>query len=285
MTTATLIIGCGYLGERVARALLRQGQVVYGTTRSQAGADRLRAVAPGINPVIADVLDPGSLRTLPAVDRALHCVGFDRSAGVPIRRVYVDGFDHVIEALAHKAKTLIYASSTGVYGQDDGDWIDERSTTEPTTESGRACLDAERLLSTFPGRWAIVRFSGLYGPDRVPRRASLLKGEPIAGDPAKWINWIHIDDAADAAIAALDRAKSGETYLASDDRPVRRDEFYSFVADRLGAPLPRFVPLPPGGREDSNKRVANRKIREELDVRWLHADYRSGILDALKSGE
>ncbi|MEO2092124.1 MAG: sugar nucleotide-binding protein, partial [Gemmataceae bacterium] len=89
---------------------------------------------------------------------------------------------------------LLYISSTSVYGQTDGAWIDETSPTEPLEESGRVILEAEQTLRQFRPDAVVLRFAGIYGPGRVLRKASLLKGEPVPGDPDRFINLIHVDD-------------------------------------------------------------------------------------------
>ena len=126
----------------------------------------------GIEAVIADVLVPESLSRLPNVDRVFYSVGYDRAAGSSMRVVYVDGLRHLLEILPQSVTNFVYASSTGVYGQTDGEWVDENSLTCPQHESGRVCLAAEELVLT----WAktndqsasaiILRFAGLYGPGR-----------------------------------------------------------------------------------------------------------------------
>jgi len=285
----TLIVGCGYLGRRVGRLLANRHETVHGTTRSESGGEELARW--GVRPVIADVLDPASLARLPEADRVVYCVGFDRAAGLPMRTVYVDGLRDALEALAGKTRRVVYASATSVYGHNDGGWVDEDSPTEPTTESGRVCLDAETLAASVAAErgleLVVVRYSGLYGPGRILRRAAIEKGEPIVGDPAKWLNLIQIDDAASAAVAALDHGVPGRVYLATDDQPVERRGFYEFVATALGAPPPRFVSPEPGGaearREDSNKRVSNRRIRAELGFKPAYPGSRQGVMAALES--
>jgi len=284
----TLIIGVGYLGERVARQLVARGDRVFGTTRSLGRAIELSRL--GIESIVADVTVSDSLARLPEVDRVLYCVGFDRSQGLPIRAVYVDGLRHALGHLLDRAGKFVYAGSTGVYGQDDGGWVDEESPTEPRSESGRACLEAESVIQSYellPS--TILRYSGLYGPGRIMRREGLLKGEPIVGDPEKFLNLIHIDDAAKVAIAALDADEPGLLYLASDDRPSPRREFYELAAQALGAPVPRFESPAPGsskaGRDESNKRVSNARMKAELGVTLTYPDLTSGVPAAIRSVE
>jgi nucleoside-diphosphate-sugar epimerase len=279
----TLIVGCGYLGQRVARLLTSQGERVVGTVRSNEHGTALESQ--GIEPIIADVLDPDSLSALPDSERVVYCVGFDASAGSSMRAVYVDGLRNVVERLAGRPRHLVYASSTGVYGQDDGRWVTEDDPPEPRHEAGRVCLDAETLalgLGTERGLATVVlRFAGLYGPGRVLRRASLERGDPIQGDPGKVLNLVHIDDAAQAVAAALARGAPGSVYLVCDDRPVERREYYQLAAALLGAPSPRFELPEPGsrkaGRDDSNKRISNRRLRSELGVTLAYPDITTGL--------
>ena len=279
--TTTLILGCGYLGRRVASQLLARGDRVLGTARSESRGAELRAL--GIEPVLADVLDPTTLR-FSRVDRVFACIGFDRSAGVPIHAVYVDGLRNALAALPEPPERLVYASSTGVYGQTEGDWVDEEAPAVPLTDSGRACLEAEGIVLALPGS-VVLRYSGLYGPGRIIRRPAVERGEPIVGDPDRTLNVIHIDDAANAAVAALDRGEPGRIYLASDDRPVARREYYGRVAEYLKAPTPRFVPpgpdSPEARREGTNKRISNRRLREELGVTLAYPDIATGIPAAM----
>ena len=274
---STLIVGCGYLGRRVGRVLADRGERVFGTTRSASKAGELSAL--GIEPVIADVLDPGSLARLPTADRVLACVGYDRAGGVPMRTVYVDGLRQVIERIVG-ASRLVYASATSVYGQNDGGWVDESSPTVPTTESGRVCLEAEQVARRLGAERGlavnVVRFSGLYGPGRLPSRGGLVRGEPVPGDPERYLNLIQIDDAATATVAALDRGIPGRGYLISDDRPIHRREYYELVARLLNAPTPRFEATA-ASQELPNKRVSNRRMREELGVVLAYPDITSGV--------
>lgn len=278
---STLIVGCGYLGRRVGRLLARRGEPVWGTVRSQARAAEL--AAEGIEPVLADVLDPGSLAGLPQADRVLYCVGFDRGSGAPLRAVAVAGLRDLLMRLPGTVGRLVYAGTTGVYGQEDGGWVDEESPAEPRHESGRVALEAEGVVQAFAAERrltaVVVRFAGLYGPGRIIRRAALAAGEAIAGDPRGFLNLIHIDDAATAAVAALGRDRPGPLYLAGDDRPVRRCEYYERAAELLGAPRPRFEPLAAGDR--ANRRVANRRIKAELDLTLAYPDIQTGLPAAL----
>jgi nucleoside-diphosphate-sugar epimerase len=284
----TLIIGCGYLGRRLGALLLCDGGRVFGTVRSSRRAAELAVL--GIEPVIADVLHPDSLRGLLRADRVFYCVGFDRSAGAAMRAVYVDGLQNVLDHLSPSTRRIVYASSTGVYGQSSGEWVDEDSPTQPLHESGRVCLEAEGRVRA----WAVshsltavvLRFAGLYGPGRIVRQTILERGEPIPGDPDRFLNLVHIDDAARTSAAVLDADEPASIYLVADDRPVTRREYYSVAAGALGAPEPRFTPAsigsPESTRDATNKRVANRRMRRRLGISLLYPDITTGLPAALE---
>lgn len=273
-----LILGCGYLGRRVAKLWLAQGHHMFGVTRRSEGATALRQQ--GIEPIVADVLQPDTMSLLPSVDTVLHAVGLDRSSGASMRTVYVDGLANVLDHLP-KPNRFIYVSSSSVYGQTDGDWVDEDSPAEPQEESGQIVLEAERLLRTRLPEAIILRFAGIYGPGRLLRRKTIEAGEPIVGDPDKWLNLIHVDDGARAVLAAQEHGWPGRVYNICDDHPVRRRDFYNEFARRLGAPAPRFVtppvdqPLPP--HEKGNRRIRNGRMRDELGLTPRFANHVEGL--------
>jgi len=267
---AHLILGCGYLGRVVARRWLAAGHQVAALTRSR--ADELRAI--GIEPVLGDVTDP-ALR-LPAADTVVYAVGLDRSSGKPMREVYVGGLANVLAALPD-FRRFIYVSSTSVYGQTGGEWVDESSQTGPAEESGQVVLECERLLRQRRPAAICLRFAGIYGPGRVIRRAAVERGEPLAADPDGWLNLIHVEDGAAAALAAAERGEPGAIYNVADDRPATRREFYAEMAALLGAPAPRFT----AAVERSNRRVSNRQMRAELGVDLQFPDFRAGLRDAI----
>jgi nucleoside-diphosphate-sugar epimerase len=283
----TLIVGCGYLGQRLGVLLTRAGERVCGTVRSPGRAAALAALK--IEPLVADVLDPKSLTSLPAAERVFYCVGFDRSAGASMRSVYVDGLVNLLDRLPHSVGRFVYASSTGVYGQTEGEWVDEETAPSPRTESGKICLEAEERLHSWSERHGgspsasivILRYAGLYGPGRIVRRALVERGEPIPGDPAKLFNLIQIDDAARAALAALSAHSPDPLYLASDDRPITRGEYYGLLAQLLSAPPPLFRPNQTGGSEEgrdaTSKRVANRRLKARLGLELLYPDISTGL--------
>jgi nucleoside-diphosphate-sugar epimerase len=251
-----LVIGCGYLGQRVAARWAAAGEEVLALTRSPQRAEEFRRR--GWRAVVGDVMEPASLEKLPQVETLFYAVGFDRAAGLSQREVYVNGLRNVLEALAQRVGHWIYVSSTSVYGQQAGEWIDETSPTEPTRENGQVCREAELLIERhYPvgnksRRANILRLAGLYGPGRLLRRVSDLKaGLPIQGDPDGWLNLIHVEDAVETILACENRGEPGAVYLVSDDEPVRRRDYYTVLSELLGVELPPFE-ADPGWHAQTN---------------------------------
>ena len=274
-----LIFGCGYLGKRVARLWQAQGQSVWATTRGRAA--ELRPL--GIESIVCDLLTGAGLESLPHVAVVAYCVGFDRSPGATMRDVYVRGLENVLDRLPSPNR-FVYVSSTGVYGQSQGEEVDESAPTEPAEESGRVVLEAEGVLRRRLPDAVVLRFAGIYGPGRMIRRQTIEAGEPLVGDPEKWLNLIHVEDGAAAVVAATERGRPGVVYNVCDDHPVRRGEFYAEMARLLGAPAPRFVPPQPGNappHERANRRILNRRLRGELGLELHYPSFVEGLRAAL----
>jgi nucleoside-diphosphate-sugar epimerase len=288
-----LIVGCGYLGQRVATTWLASGHRVFATTRSSEKASQL--AKQGIKPLLMDVsrgwtLQPEESSSRP-FDAVLFALGFDRQDGRSIEGIYRSALQTVLAALSPvPPKKLIYISSTGVYGDVGGDWVDEDSPCNPTRDGGKACLVAERLLALPPWseRSLILRLAGIYGPGRLPRKADLVAGKPIASSDGGYLNLIHVADAVQAIELALEKAIPPRTYIVSDGAPVVRGDYYREVARQLGAPEPRFDPNSPSSRNARSgaaKRVSNARISRELHFVPRFPSYREGIAAALNERE
>ncbi len=276
-----LIIGCGYLGQRVARRWRDAGHDVFVVTRSEA---RSRELADeGYCSIVADVLRPETLADLPVADSVLFAVGYDRRSNASIHETYAGGLAHVLDALPAETGRLIYISSTGVYGQTEGEIVDERSATEPSREGGRASLAAEQTLWAHPlgQRGVVLRLAGIYGPGRIPLVAKICAGEPIPAPERGWLNLIHVDDACSVVLAAAERAEPPQTYLVSDGHAIERRAYYQELARLVGVPPPVFATPAPdsssAARATSNKRVSNERMQAELNVALAYPTYREGL--------
>ncbi len=269
---STLIIGCGYLGQRVATAWREEGRMVYAFTRNRAEV----LIQTGFTPVPGDVTDPSTLKNLPQVETVLYAVGLDRSGGKSMRTVYVTGLANVLDALPSPAKFL-YVSSSSVYGQSNGEWVTEESPTEPAEESGKVVREAEQLLLKRIPTAVVLRFAGIYSPGRLLRESAVRAGEPLIGDADKWLNLIHVDDGVRAVLAAEAKAARGEVFNIADGEPVSRRNYYSELARVLNAPPARFEPGP-NVRGETHRRVLNEKAKQIFGFDPIYPNYRAGLM-------
>ena len=279
-----LIFGCGYLGLRVAHRWLNAGDKVYSITRSRPRAVAMKSL--GMIPIVADIINLESIPELPVVDTVLFAVGFDRTLEMDIQQFHLTCLKHVVERISEPISQFIYVSSTGVYGDSNGQWIDEDFPATPNRIGGQACLDAEQLLaaSRFGGQSTRLRFAGIYGPGRIPnlKRIESRLWEKLS--PAGYVNLIHVQDGARIIEQVSNQPATGEVYNVCDGHPAPRREFYETVAQSFGVrTIPwRKTPLTPGeSTRIHSKRVMNQKLVEKYRVTFEFEDYRSGIASAL----
>ena len=287
-----LVFGCGYLGKRVAKRWSQLGDNVYAVTRSPQRQKTL--LTDGLLPLVADVTQPETLVDLPSVDTVLIAVGMDRSTYSDIRQVYVQGLKNVLDALADSVQHVIYVSSTGVYGDFGGEWVDEQSPTDPQREGGKACLEAERLLqqSRWGSRSTILRFAGIYGPGRVPTRQQIIDKQWDRLSPGGYLNLIQVYDGA-AIVQRIAHSVDvdpdntdtlAQTFLVSDGRPPLRQVYYDWIAERFGVgPIPwdPDAVAPQQSRASSSKRISNKKLHQHFSIDFHYPDFRAGLAHAL----
>ncbi len=264
-----IIVGTGYLGGRVARLWAARGDRVIGTTRSTERAESLAEA--GVEPRILDVTTadwPGFFDETGLPDTLFWSVGFDRTAGSSYHDVQVTALTRMLDSLAGasgrasaqaearvRRPRVIFCSSTGVWGDEAGEVVDETTPVNPAREAGRALVAAEAVLAAHAaGPGTALRFAGLYGPGRLPRLDDLRAGRPIAADPDTWLNLIQIDDAARVVEAVADAPTPGTLYVVSDGNPIVRREWYEQLATRSGSPPPTWDPTAVRSR-GGNKRV------------------------------
>jgi nucleoside-diphosphate-sugar epimerase len=279
-TATRLVVGCGYLGTRVALRWLAAGDRVFGITRSPARAAELAAL--GITPVVYDVTattdssQVHALHGLPPFETVFWAVGFDRASGTTHRQVHVEGLARLLDALAGSPRVIL-SSSTGVWGDEGGGIVTEDTPTNPSREAGQVLVEAESLVRNHPkGPGVALRFAGLYGPDRLPRLDDLRAGRPIAADPDSWLNLIHIDDAATVVCAVAAAAAPRPLYVVSDGHPVLRRDWYGHLAAITGSPEPTWDASLPRTR-GADKRVDPALLFRDLEIPLAHPDPLRGI--------
>jgi nucleoside-diphosphate-sugar epimerase len=280
-----LIFGCGYLGRRAAEAWLANGDQVFALTRSAESAELLSTL--GVEPVVGDVTFPESLASLPDADTILYSVGFDRNAGPTKREVYVDGLRNVLRAVEGRCRRFVHISSTSVYGQQDGEEIDESSPAKAAHESGVICREAEHLVTELSQSnqtpTTILRLSGIYGPDRLLSRVEAIRaGLKLPGPADAWLNLIHVDDAVSVVLKAASATDLAPLYLVSDDEPVRRRDYYESLARLVEAPAPEFDPVAVARHTRGlGKRCRNQLLKKEMGIALQFPTIATGLPHAL----
>ncbi|WP_275100080.1 SDR family oxidoreductase [Sedimenticola hydrogenitrophicus] len=279
-----VIIGCGYLGTRVALACRRQGAPVTGVVRSTASAEGLRAA--GIEAAVLDLDQP--LIDAPALqDSELFYFAPPPGEGVEETRVrqLIAGFEQF-----GQPRRVVYLSTTGVYGDCAGAWVDETRPVNPRVDRARRRWDGEQRFAAWSratgDELVILRVAGIYGPGKLPL-ARLRRGEPtLRESEAPYTNRIHIDDLVGVCLAALARGGDGEVYNASDGAPGNMTDYFNQVADWAGLPRPPQIPLAEATNRLSvgmlsylqeSRRLDSGKLRRELGVELRYPDLASGL--------
>ncbi|PSP81160.1 NAD(P)-dependent oxidoreductase [Halobacteriales archaeon QS_4_69_225] len=284
------ILGCGYVGCELARQL-RPAHDVVGVRRSGAGLAAVEAT--GAEAVRADVTDPAALERVPDVDALVFAASSGGRGAEAAERVYVDGLRTAIEAFGAREsppERLVYTSSTGVYGDHDGGWVDEATPLDPTTAKTEVLAEAERvareLAPEFGIDGAVARFAGLYGPDRY-RLDRYLEGPVTEG----YLNMIHRDDAAGVVRFMLESTDE-ELLLAVDDEPADKWAFADWLADACGVERPPKRTKAERLEDDlsaaarrrirTSKRCSNDRLRA-LGYEFRYPTYREGYRPAVEA--
>ena len=242
-----LIAGCGDIGLRLARRLLARGIEVHALRRSAQAPD-----AGGLHWHEGDLTAPPPL---PRVDAIVFTATPDARDEALYRRVFVQGLARMLDA--NPDARIVLASSSAVYGDHDGGWVDEDTLPAPPGFNGRVLLEAEALVQGQGG--SALRLAGLYGPGRLQLIDRLRAGGARVPRAHPFhVNRIHVDDAASALMHVLDDPAPAPVYLGVDDTPLPMHELYDAIAIACGAPLPPEGPPPTG---IGSKRLRNHRLR------------------------
>ncbi len=261
-----LIAGCGDLGTRLGLLCLARGGEVHALRR------RAQALPAGFNAIAADLSAPLPADLLGTPFDAVVCtVAAQARTPLAYQQAYIDAPKHVLAALPRPPARLLFVSSTAVYGEDDGSWVNETTPPAPAAFNGECLHIAERALANTAAKVTVARLSGIYGPgrERMWRRA-------MDGDPgtSRWGNRIHADDAAAALLHLLQLSVPPPLVCISDDRPARDDEVLARLREIAGLPI-----VPPAvSAAESGKRVSNRLLRDS-GFRMQFPDFAAGYAD------
>lgn len=279
-----LIIGCGYIGQALARRYLARGDSVTGVVRTPASAEVLQHL--GIRPLVLD-LDGDWPQTIETQGERIFYLAPPPEEGDQDPRVR--RLVKVFGVQGQPAR-LVYMSTTGVYGDCQGDWVDETRPIRPQVPRAKRRADAEQVL----GEWSrgsgsdlvILRVAGFYGPGRLPLER-IRQGLPVVReDESPYSNRIHAEDLLEVCLAAMARGGSGEVYNVSDGQPTSMTDYFYRVADLAGLPRPPAIGLTEAAGRLSpgmlsymreSRRLSNRKLRENLGVRLRYPTLDQGL--------
>lgn len=279
-----LLIGCGDIALRTA-ALLRGRARLYGLVRNPARAAALRAA--GIVPVFGDLDDRRSLVRLAGLaDTVLHFAPPPNSGDRDPRT------RHLLAALSQSfpPARLVYISTSGVYGDCGGAWVEETRPLRPANARALRRVDAERQIRS----WAaangccatILRVPGIYAADRLPLER-IRQGTPaIVAAEDSYTNHIHAEDLARIVLAALHNGRPNRVYHASDDSQLKMGDYFDAVAAAYNLPRPPRLPRAAVQQAVSpalwsfmneSRRLGNARLQRELHVRLRYPDVAAGL--------
>lgn len=236
MSKTLMIAGCGDVGGRLGQQLSAAGWTVYGLRRSVA------LLPQGIRPVAGDLHADACPAAWPSepLDYLVYCAAATDHDEAGYRAAYVDGLRRVLTWLAQysqRPKRLLFVSSSGVYGQQLGEWVDEQSPAEAGSYSGRIMREAEQLALNSGLPASLVRLTGLYGPGREWLLKQVRQGYRVVSEPPLYGNRIHVDDAAGLLAYLLQADTRGvaldNCYIGVDDQPAPLHDVVAWLREQL----------------------------------------------------
>jgi len=280
----TLIIGFGDIGHRVAKLELALGHTVTALIRDKS---KINAAGEfGVETLLADLDKPETLAQQPLEGSRIYYF-----APPPSTDTYDSRMANWLGSIgSSKPAVIIYISTTGVYGNCHGEWVDEQRPPNPAADRAKRRLNAEMQLSEWGAQHAIpvirLRVPGIYHPDKLPM-ASLKQGKPILqSSDAPYSNRIHADDLAQICLAAADRGKAGEIYNVADNNSCTMSEYFIKVATAFNMPKPKEISwqeaeqqLTPGMLSylKESRRIDNIKMLTELRVKLQYPTLDDGL--------
>ena len=232
-----LIVGCGDVGSTLGQMLLNQGHKVFGLRRN------INQLPQGIQGISADLTNLESLKAALADLNECHILVYSAAASshdeAGYEAAYVTGVQNILQALPSKPKHLFFTSSSGVYHQNNSEWVDETSPCEPKSFSGKLMLKGEQQVLSADIPATVVRFSGIYGPGRGYLISRVKGGDIAPAEPLHFSNRIHRDDCAGVLNFLISKVLNDEAidscYLASDSDPVTMHEITTWLARRAAS--------------------------------------------------
>jgi nucleoside-diphosphate-sugar epimerase len=282
-----LIVGCGDIGRRVARLAQAQGDSVTALVRTLASRDELHKM--GIDVIQADLDDP--MEPLDVDGQWILYLAPPPAKGREDPRMR-----HLLQALRGTPRRLLYLSTTGVYGDCQGEWVDETHAVAPAAERAMRRLHAERQLSDCCSEkgWSfvIMRVAGIYGRSRLPLQRLRERQPVLRVEQAPYTNRIHEDDLARIALGLLDKGVDGEIYNVTDGHPGTMSDYFKMVARYAGLPQPPEIDMHEASRSltagmvsylQESRRISNRKMMDLLGIKLRYATLEDGLREIFAS--
>ena len=275
-----LIVGCGSIGLQLAEELSAKGHRVTGLKRTPP-----KIPSADIHYIAADIAQLEQLKYMPTdFDVVYFIVSPDGRNPDSYRAVYEQGLNNFLRVFEQASANpqWIFVSSTSVYGQTHGEWVDEESVAEPQNLTSRYIRQAEQRLTDLSAKNIVVRFSGIYGPGREYLIRMAMQGGAVQQDPPYYTNRIHQADCVGVLGYLLEQSLAGvalqQYYLASDNDPAPMWDVISWMAERLGLEPPLIKAL--DKTAESNKRCNNQRLTA-LGYKFKYPDYKSGYAELI----
>ncbi|MEQ1545564.1 SDR family oxidoreductase [Methyloglobulus sp.] len=279
-----LIVGCGAIGYELANTLADAGHDVTGLKRNPPTSSQEK-----FKFVRADITSSTDLAVLDTdFEHIFFIVSADSRNENSYDDIYKTGVDNLLSRLAKSGSQApwIFVSSTSVYGQNQGEWVDEDSITDPTKSTSLKIVNAEQKLISHNPANIVVRFSGIYGPGREYLLRMAKQTPSIQQNPAYYTNRIHQRDCVGVLVFLLEQRLAGvsleQCYVASDDDPSPLWDVLTWMTEKLRCNPP--IAKMPENDADMNKRCRNDRLKK-LGYQLLYPDYKTGYLELIHSGK
>jgi nucleoside-diphosphate-sugar epimerase len=274
-----LIAGCGDVGTTTAK-LLAKNHRVYGLRRST------KTLPSEVIAIQADLSKPETLSQLPDIDIVIYCAAPSKSTQenrVNIyRKTYLEGFNNLLAALKKPVKHVFFTSSTSVYHQHEHQWVDEKSSTQPQSDTARIMLLAEQQVSSYcASPSTIIRFGGIYSAKRLHFFKRVAEGQTYNTNPIQYSNRIHVDDCAGILNHLVNKLANDVAieplYLACDSTPTPLSEISQWITQQL-----QVTPLNAAPSRNTGSKRCNNSLIIESGYRFIYPSYKEGYRGAVK---
>jgi nucleoside-diphosphate-sugar epimerase len=279
-----LLAGCGDIGQRTALkfAQLPSGHQCFGLKRNP------QNLPASITPIAGNMTDVEQLTSI--LNQQFDVVIVTLTPQSFTEQAYRDSYVAGAEALAaaieetqSRPKLVLWVSSTSVYGNNQGAWVDETTPTNPVSFSGQLLLQAEQTIGRLPCAYSIVRFSGIYGSGRTRMLDQIKAGKGRPAQPEQWSNRIHSDDCAGVLAHLVELFDRGETlesiYLGTDKEPVTQHDMRRWMASQMQVQLTEEIVV-----QNAIRRCSNRRLLES-GYEFIYPGYREGYLALMEERE